>query len=82
MSQSTSTKDLASDSYYPDGPKSVEFQIHSNLTSSSRLLGALERRLPRGSYTVEMRHNIYTVRVDSARVPSEWSSSKTVQHHL
>ncbi|KAL0778202.1 hypothetical protein CaCOL14_005855 [Colletotrichum acutatum] len=80
MPQYASVKDFESGHY--DQQEPVELQIHSNLTSSSQLLRALERRLPSGSYTVEMRHNIYTVRVDSQRAPSESSMLKASKYRL
>ncbi|KAK1850834.1 hypothetical protein CCHR01_06491 [Colletotrichum chrysophilum] len=38
-------------------------EIHTNLISSSQLLKILEDRLPKDSFTIEMRHSIYIVRV-------------------
>lgn len=38
------------------------YEVHSNLISSSRLLKILEDRLPADSFTIEMRHSIYIIR--------------------
>ncbi|OHE97895.1 hypothetical protein CORC01_06758 [Colletotrichum orchidophilum] len=80
MPQSTTVKNPTSG--HIDGQQPAEYKIHSNLTSSHQLLQALERRFTKGSYTVEMRHNIYTVRVDSSKAPPELSRLQTSKHHL
>lgn len=41
----------------------LEYKVHSNLVSSSHLVRVLENRLPADSFTLEMRHSVYIIRV-------------------
>lgn len=59
-----SSQTLASN---PHGGSVETINIHANLVSSQHLLRELKRQLPHGGFTVEMRHNVYTIRIDRAR---------------
>ncbi|KAF6839178.1 hypothetical protein CPLU01_01916 [Colletotrichum plurivorum] len=46
----------------------LEYKVHSNLVSSSHLVRVLENRLPANSFTLEMRHSVYIIRVKKSCV--------------
>ncbi|KAK1959984.1 hypothetical protein LY78DRAFT_662841 [Colletotrichum sublineola] len=50
------------------------FEIHSNLVSSKDLLQVLESCLQDDSFTVEMRHSVYIIRVKESCIKEEKAS--------
>lgn len=50
----------------------LEYKVHSNLVSSSHLVRVLEKRLPADSFTLEMRHSVYIIRVKKSCISKSW----------
>lgn len=48
----------------------VEYKVHSKLVSSPHLMRVLQSQLPTDSFTIEMRHSIYMIRVKKNCIPA------------
>ncbi|WQF79306.1 hypothetical protein CDEST_04320 [Colletotrichum destructivum] len=69
----SSTKVTSSENVASDSLKDT-FEIHSNLVSSADLIQVLESCLQVDTFTVEMRHSVYIIRVNDSCTKEEKAS--------